>query len=117
MHCELHLRHWEQERKRRPNYGPVKLYYCGNFEFGSGISAQPKIFADNASAVKEAIEACTDNSEIEPFIQSIEGDDIWTIRELKEEIARRRAAKEKDVTGLIAKLNAIADHFSSSASI
>jgi transcriptional regulator with XRE-family HTH domain len=108
--CRSYEEHWVQEQRRRPDHGPVKLY-C----YGSGKAAQPVIFENNENAIEAATNVCGEDSKVEPFITSLDGDDIWNIREMRSEINKRLAANRVSAgrEGLAERLMEIGRHFSS----
>jgi DNA-binding XRE family transcriptional regulator len=111
MNCRLHLEHWEQEERRRPGYGPVVLRDAGGYP-GPRRNIR-ETFSNNEAALARATVLYAENEGIDLFISSEDERDIWRIPELREEIARRRNNKKKNVAEMIAKMNEIADHFSS----
>jgi hypothetical protein len=113
--CDDEVRRW----RRRPEYGPVVLEY-GDFSQGSrhGVRGHvgqhtQEFFADNEAALRRAAELSGGPGFQGALIVDKAANIVWDLLGLRAEIERRRAAKNKDTVELIAKLNAIADHFSS----
>jgi len=115
--CDSEMRRW----RRRPEYGPVILDY-GDFSQGSshdvrghvGQKVQEKFFHNDA-ALRRATELYGGRGFQDALIVDELGNIIWDFIGLRDEIERRRAAKNRpqESPGLAERLMEIGRHFSS----